>query len=66
MNYLTIAQVQEKFGLSAEQAKALFHVEDFPCWRIGHTKLVREDLLDEWAYSYIGAENAVKLDYTKG
>ena len=49
MNYLTIAQVQEKFGLSAKQAKALFHVEDFPCLRIGHTR----------------AENSVKLDYKK-
>lgn len=65
MNYLTIAQVQEKLGLSARQAKALFHVEDFPCLRIGHTKLVREDLLDEWASSHMGTENAVKLDYTK-
>lgn len=65
MNYLTVAQVQEKFNLSGKQVRALFYLEDFPYLRIGNQKLIREDLLDEWASSHMGAENAVKLDYSK-
>ena len=65
MNYLTIEQIKEKFSLSAKQAKALFYLEDFPYLRIGNQKLIREDLLDEWANNHMGAENAVKLDYSK-
>lgn len=65
MNYLTMEQIKEQFGLSEKQVRALFYAEDFPVLRIGNHKLVREDMLNNWVEKHIGDENAVKLDYTK-
>lgn len=61
MNYLSEKQVQEALQLSEKQTRALFLLEDFPCFRIGRSYRIAEDKLQEFFVTH----DSVKLDYSR-
>ena len=60
MKFLTGEQVAEMLQISERQARALFRMEGFPCFRIGKSYRVDEADLKDYLYK----TKEIKLDYS--